>query len=146
MSTLRASVRNASIQGIFTPGDVSPLSVPEDVNLPINFSNVSNLQKTTGTFTPANNTEVIHTFSPTDQANFILLIFDQPAVVSIASGSNSSMVTNMCVQRFFYIGLQSLPSFLTTISLNGATSGPELPMSQVLACNYTLLYGVATLT
>lgn len=146
MSLRQARVTRASIQGVFIPGDVSPLVVPEDINLPIWFQNVSNIQKTTGSFTPSDNSQVIHTFSSTDQANFILLVVDQPAVLSLASGANSGMISNMCVQRFFYIGLQSLSSFLSTLTLNGAVSGPEVPMIQAIACNWTLLYGVANLS
>jgi hypothetical protein len=146
MTTRQASVRNASIQAVLIPGDVSPLFVPEDVNIPIVFSTVSNIQKTDGQFTPANNSQVIHTFSATDQANFILLIVDQPAVLSLGSGANSGMISNLCVQRFFYIGIQSLPSFLTTLTLNGAAAGPEVPMNQGTACNYTLIYGMAALS
>jgi hypothetical protein len=146
VSLKQASVRNASIQGIFTPGDVSPLVVPEIVNLPIIFSSVSNIQKTDGSYTPNNDTHVIHTFAAGDQANFILLIIDNPAVLDLQSTANASMITNMCAQRFFYMGLQTLPSGLTVFSMNGAASGPEVPMSQGIACNYTLLYGMAALS
>jgi hypothetical protein len=146
MSTRVPQVTNASIQLTLTPGDVSPIRVPQDVVVPQTFQNASNLQKTDGQFTPANNSQVIHTFSPTDQANFILLIVDQPAVLSLGSTANPGMITNLCVQRFFYIGIQNLASLLTTLTLNGATSGPEVPMAQATPCNYTLVYGVAQLS
>jgi hypothetical protein len=146
MSVRTAQVANASIQLTLIPSDVSPLRVPADVNLPIIFQSVSNIQKTDGSFTPENNSEVIHTFSATDQANFILLIVDQPVVLSLGSTTNPGMVSNICVQRFFYIGLQSLASFLTTLTLNGAVSGPEVPMAQGTQCNYTLIYGMAQLS
>ena len=45
MTLRQASVRQAFISGVFTPGDVSPLVVPEVVNLPIIFLTVSNISK-----------------------------------------------------------------------------------------------------
>ena len=146
MALNQASIQRASIQAIFVPGDVTPLCVPQDLFLPINFCNVSNLQSTSGTYTPSNDTFTIRDFSASDQANFILLVVDQPAVINLASGANAAMVTNMCVQRFFYIGLQTLPSLLSALSFNGAAAGPEVPMTQNVPINWTIYWGMAKIS
>lgn len=140
-----ASVSGAFIQATFTPADVMPLSTPERLNLPINFANVSNLQKMSGVFTPANNTDTIKSFSANDQANFALLVVDQPAVVTLSSNAGTP-IDQLCVQRFLYIGLSSLPGLLATLTLDGTTSTPEVPMAQSLPCSWTLYYGQAALS
>jgi hypothetical protein len=140
-----ASVNRASIQATFIPGEVSPLSIPEILNLPVCFQNVSNLKKDYGTYTPNDDTQTIHTFSPTDQANFILLIVDQPTVVDLNSNLGEP-VARLCVQRFLYTGLQTLPSGLLDLVLDGSAAGPEVPMTQNIPCNWTLYWGVASLS
>ena len=147
MGLTSPAVTNASIIGNFQPSSVAPTVESLPLNLPLNFTGVANLQIVNGQFTPANNTQTIFAGLPAPiSPNFLLVIVDGQANLTLTSTGATAELKQHPVSRFFYSTCPpSLTDFWVSLVLDGTLASPN-PMVQATAVNYTVVYGQATIS
>lgn len=145
MATGTQTVTNALFNATLQLAVVSPLLESFPFNLPLNFSDVTNLQVYNGTYTPNND---LFYLSPTNTEvsapNFIIACCGSQMNLTLGLGNASTLAFE--VQRFMF--LDNLPpnsgSFIQSMFIDGRTVNIQ-PMAQGVPCGYSIITGQATI-
>jgi hypothetical protein len=109
------------------------------INLSVFFNTMTNLEVLSGSYLATNNTLTLAT-GITTNPNFVLLITDSPTNLTITNGSGTIVNQNPVTKCYFNAMVANTAYGITSITLDGTTTAP-VPQSQIIAVNYTLVYG-----
>jgi hypothetical protein len=142
MSLTPEKITNASVQMIIDEGGVSPIHTITNLNIPIKFTDVKNLQVRVGSYTPANDIKYIATGLAAISPNFIFLLVDGHVNFTADDG----YISKIPVSRIFFTTLFPIfgggSAVIDNFQFDGRTIC-ALPMLQGVEINYTLIYGQA---
>lgn len=114
------------------------------IDLDVFFTNITNLEVISGSFTPNNNTISLASGIPSNSApNFVILIVDAPVNLTIKSGTTTLLLQNPVNKLYFNVMVANSTYLISDIILDGSTSA-LVPMTQAVPVNYSLIYGTGT--
>lgn len=141
------SVTNCSFAALIKPAIVAPGQENLPLNIPLNFSAVSNIQVYNGTYTPSNDMLSIFSGLLAAQApNFVIILCDAQLNILMANSLGANFIADMPIKRFgFFSVIQDPANFLVSLTLFGMAAANS-PMPQGVPVNYTIITGIATIT
>lgn len=144
MSTTAPSITAASFNALVQLGAPYPLSQEFQYNLPINFSNLANIQAVNGTWSPNNDYIYLLNSIPFAMApNFLICTSTTQLNLNIVFTGASNLVT---IERFMFLSpLSSSNNFIQSIYIEGRTNVLQ-PMAQGTPVTYSLIAGQATIS
>jgi hypothetical protein len=140
MSLTAPAISNASVVMEVLPAILNPIAQDSNINIPMFFNSVANLELISGSFTPNNNILNVVSAIPNSSApNFIMLITDGQANLTINSGPTVLVNSNPVMKVYVNCMNKNSTYNITDIILDGTTSAVT-PMAQNVQVNYTLVY------
>ena len=109
------------------------------IHLHVFFNSIASMEVLSGGYTPSNNTLSLAS-GLSSNVNFIILITDSQANLTLKSGGTTLLLQNPVMKLYFNPMVVNTTYNITDIILDGTTAA-LVPMSQVNPVNYTLIYG-----
>lgn len=146
MSLRPAAISKAVFTAIIDGETILPATSRDVLNIPINFANVVDLRKFTGTYTPNDDTKNLINGDATFAPNFLLVSCDGQLNLDVLDAQYTRPIVFLPVIKFAFISLASIPgSPISNLWLEGRLISP-LPMPQNVPVNYTIFAGRADIS
>lgn len=146
MSAAQASISSASFAATIRPNFVQPASDIFSLKIPLNFSDVSEVNYYNGSFTPNNNAFYIIDLMIAEKApNFMIVICDAQLNIYAHKKLTGYVLGGVQVMRYgFFSWFHDASDYLDTLFLDGRTASVG-PMTQSVGVNYTIITGRGTI-
>lgn len=147
MSVANASVTAASFTMQITQATVNPITIAPTIQVPLTFGTSTYVNTTSGSYTPANDTKTIHTFSTVnDLPKWLLVVVDQPVSLTMTTSAAHTPAAQFPIQRMLFLGNPTPLNNWNTLVLDGTTANPNYAMTQNVAVNYSVFWGDGSLS
>lgn len=147
MSLTAPVISNASFGMTLQLPALSGLSLqpPEKLTIPLAVGTMTFLKQIAGTYTPANDTQVIYQFLATENPSFMIFACDGHSNLNLFDGSNN-FLNGLSVTKLALISLVT-PSGAkySQVTLVGLAGAPN-PMSQGVPVDWQLWVGDGVIT
>jgi hypothetical protein len=126
----------------FSPALVTPLLETANFNIPVTFTGLTQINSVNGTYTPANDSPVIHLFTAGDQPNWMLIVSDAQLNINLINGL-ANIINQLPVSKVaFLTSLAPTVTNYTALQFYGAiASNLVAPMAQAVPVNYAIYWG-----
>lgn len=143
-----SSVLNAQFIATVNLQTVSPIIDTLPIVLPLSFTDTSDINVMSGTFTPNNNVITLFNTYPLSLAaapTFLIVVCDAQINLEISYSDGSSTIDP--INAFaFYSTVQNDARFISNLYINGQASNTPPAMPQNVPVNYTIIIGKATIS
>jgi hypothetical protein len=139
MALTTPAITNCTLTATVNPSTVNFLQETLPINLNVFFNSITNMTTLSGSYLPANNTLSLAS-GISNNPNFVILIVDAPANLTIKSGATVLALQTPVAKCYFNAMVANTGYDITDLILDGTTTA-LVPMSQSVTINYTLVFG-----